>query len=133
MAQISDPAVSALLAKPNHAVLSTLNADGSIHSAIIWLDVEDDKLALNSARGRAWPTNLERDGRATLLLLNEDNPYEYAEIRGTAELTDEGADEQIDTLAQKYINQEKYPWRTPDEQRVKVLITPTRVRHAKAA
>lgn len=132
MAEISDPGVSELLSKPNHAVLSTLNADGSIHSAIIWLNVEDGKLALNSARGRAWPTNLERDGRATLLLLNEDNPYEYAEIRGTAELTDEGADEQIDTLAQKYINQEKYPWRTPGEQRVKVLVTPTRVRHAKA-
>jgi PPOX class probable F420-dependent enzyme len=132
MAQITDPAVSELLTKPNHAVLSTLNADGSIHSAIIWLNVEDDKLALNSARGRAWPTNLERDPRATLLLLNEDNPYEYAEIRGEAELTDEGAEEHIDTLAQKYIKQEKYPWRTPDEQRVKVRITPTRVRHAKA-
>jgi PPOX class probable F420-dependent enzyme len=132
MAQITDPGVSELLAKPNHAVLSTLNADGTIHSATIWLAVEDGKLALNSARGRAWPTNLERDHTATVLLLNEDDPYEYVEIRGTAELTDEGADEQIDTLAQKYINQEKYPWRTPGEQRVKVLITPTRVRHAKA-
>jgi PPOX class probable F420-dependent enzyme len=132
MANITDPAVSELLTKPNHAVLSTLNADGTIHSAIIWLGVEDDKLALNTARGRAWPTNLERDPRATLVVLNQDNPYEYAEIRGEAELTDEGADEHIDTLAQKYINQEKYPWRTPDEQRVKVLITPTRVRHAKA-
>jgi PPOX class probable F420-dependent enzyme len=132
MAQITDPGVSELLAKPNHAVLSTLNADGTIHSATIWLAVEDGKLALNSARGRTWPTNLERDHTATVLLLNEDDPYEYVEIRGTAELTDEGADEQIDTLAQKYINQEKYPWRTPGEQRVKVLITPTRVRHAKA-
>jgi PPOX class probable F420-dependent enzyme len=132
MAQLTDPAVSALLTKPNHAILSTLNADGSIHSATIWLDVEDGRLALNSARGRAWPTNLERDPTATVLLLNEDDPYEYVEIRGTAELTDDGADEQIDTLAQKYINQEKYPWRTPGERRVKVLITPTRVRHAKA-
>jgi PPOX class probable F420-dependent enzyme len=132
MAQITDPGVSELLAKPNHAVLSTLNADGSIHSAVIWLNVEDGKLALNSARGRAWPTNLERDPRATLVVLNQDNPYEYAEIRGEAELTDEGADEHIDTLAQKYINQEKYPWRTPDETRVKVLITPSRVRYAKA-
>jgi PPOX class probable F420-dependent enzyme len=132
MAEISDPGVSELLSKPNHAVLSTVNSDGSIHSAVIWLNTEDDKLALNTARGRAWPTNLERDPNATLLLLNEDNPYEYVEIRGTAELTDEGADEHIDTLAQKYINQDKYPWRSPDEQRVKVLLTPKRVRHAQA-
>jgi PPOX class probable F420-dependent enzyme len=132
MAELTDPGVSELLSKPNHAVLSTVNSDGSIHSAVIWLNTEDDKLALNTARGRAWPTNLERDPNATVLLLNEDNPYEYVEIRGTAELTDEGADEHIDTLAQKYINQDKYPWRDPSEQRVKVHITPTRVRHAKA-
>jgi PPOX class probable F420-dependent enzyme len=133
MAQITDPAVSELLTKPNHAVLSTLNADGSIHSAVVWLNVEDGKLALNSARGRTWPTNLERDPRATLLVLNQENPYEYVEIRGEAELTDEGADEHIDTLAQKYINQDKYPWRSPDEERVKILVTPSHVRYAKAA
>jgi PPOX class probable F420-dependent enzyme len=132
MASLSDPAVTALLDKPNHAVLSTLNTDGSVHTAMIWLDVEGDKVALNSARGRHWPTNLERDGRATLTLLNQENPYEYVEIKGDAELTAEGADEQIDKLAQKYINQEKYPWRTPGEERVKVLITPSRVRYVKA-
>src|SRR3954469_9766805 len=132
MAELSDPGVSELLSKPNHAVLSTLNADGSVHSAVIWLNVEDGKVACNTARGRAWPTNLERDPRATLIVLNESNPYEYVEIRGDAELTDEGADEHIDVLAQKYINQEKYPWRTPDEQRVKVRVTPSRVRYAKS-
>lgn len=132
MASISDPAVSALLDQPNHAVLSTLNQDGSVHTAMIWLDVEGDVLALNSARGRQWPTNLERDPRATVTLLNQENPYEYVEIKGSAELTDDGADEHIDRLAKKYINQDKYPWRTPDERRVKVLVTPSRVRYVKA-
>jgi PPOX class probable F420-dependent enzyme len=132
MASISDPAVSALLDQPNHAVLSTLNKDGSVHTTMVWLNVEGDKLALNTARGRHWPTNLERDNRATLTLLNQESPYEYVEIKGTAELTDEGADEHIDTLAQKYINQDKYPWRTPDEQRVKVHIAPSRIRYVKA-
>jgi PPOX class probable F420-dependent enzyme len=132
MSTLSDPAVSELLDKPNHAVLSTINPDGSVHSAVIWLNVEDGKLALNSSKGRVWPTNLERDPRATLIVLNQDNPYEYVEIKGTAELTDEGADAHIDTLAQKYIDQETYPWRTPDEERVKILLTPARLRHAKA-
>ena len=133
MAELSDPAVSELLAKPNHAVLSTLNSDGTIHSTIVWLNVEDDKLALNSARGRVWPTNLERDPRATLVLLNEDNPYEYVTVTGNAELTDEGAEDHIDTLAQKYINQDKYPWRAEGEERVKFHISPDKVRYVKAA
>ena len=132
MADLNTPAVSELLAKPNHAVLSTLNPDGSVHTTMVWLNVEDDQIALNSQRGRKWPTNLERDPRATLTLLNESNPYEYVVISGTATEAAEGAEEHIDTLAQKYINQEKYPWRTPEEQRVKFRITPTRVRHAKA-
>jgi PPOX class probable F420-dependent enzyme len=132
MASLSDPAVSELLTKPNHAVLSTINKDGSVHSAMVWLNVEDGKLAVNSAKGRVWPTNLERDPRTTVLLLNQENPYEYVEIKGSAEETTEGAEEHIDTLAQKYIDQERYPWRVPDEQRVKFHITPERVRHTKA-
>jgi len=132
MATLTDPGVSELLSKPNHAVLSTINEDGSVHSAVIWLNVEDGKLAVNSAKGRVWPTNLERDGRATITLLNQENPYEYVEIKGRATPVPEGADEHIDTLAQKYINQERYPWRKPGEERVKYHITPERIRHAKA-
>jgi PPOX class probable F420-dependent enzyme len=131
MASLSDPAVTALLDKPNHAVLATLNKDGSVHSAMVWLSVEGDKVSLNSEKGRHWPTNLERDGRTTLTLLNQENPYEYVVIEGNAELTDEGAEEHIDALAKKYINQDTYPWRT-DQPRVKFDITPTRVRYVKA-
>jgi PPOX class probable F420-dependent enzyme len=131
MAELTDPAVSELLTKPNHAVISTVNADGSIHSTVVWLNVEGDAVALNSARGRGWPNNLARDPRATLLVINEQNPYEYVEVRGSVTEVD-GADEHIDTLAQKYLNQDKYPWRSEGEERVKYHLTPSRVRHAKA-
>jgi PPOX class probable F420-dependent enzyme len=131
MANLTTPGVSDLLTKPNHAVLSTLNEDGSVHNAVVWLNVEGDKVAINSARGRVWPTNLERDPRANLLVINESNPYEYVEIKGTTAEA-EGGDEHIDTLAQKYLDQEKYPWRAEGEERVKFRLTPERVRYAKA-
>ena len=132
MATLSDPAVSTLLEKPNHVVLSTLNQDGSVHTTIIWVNVEGDALAFNSARGRHWPGNLERDPRATLTVLNEDNPYEYVEIKGSVEEVDQGADAHMDTLAQKYLNQEIYPWRKAGEERVKFHLVPKRIRHVKA-
>jgi PPOX class probable F420-dependent enzyme len=132
MATLSDPAVSELLEKPNHVVLSTLNQDGTVHTTIIWVNVEGDALAFNSARGRHWPSNLERDPRATLTLLNEANPYEYVEIKGSVEEVGEGADEHMDVLAKKYINQDTYPWRQPGEERVKFHLVPKRVRHVKA-
>jgi PPOX class probable F420-dependent enzyme len=129
MANLNDAGVSELLSKPNHAVLSTINADGSAHSTVVWVNVEDGALGLNSARGRVWPTNLERDPRASVLVINQDNPYEYVEIKGSVEEVP-GGDEHIDTLAQKYLGQEKYPWRSEDEERVKFLLRPSRVRHA---
>jgi PPOX class probable F420-dependent enzyme len=82
MAELSD--LADLLEKPNHAVLSTLNADGSVHSTIIWINREDDNIAFNSARGRVWPANLERDPRVTLTLLDESDPYTYAVLTGSA-------------------------------------------------
>lgn len=112
-------------------MLSTINKDGSVHNAVVWLNVEDGKVAVNSARGRVWPTNIERDARVNLVVINQENPYEYAEIKGTAAEA-EGGDGHIDRLAQKYINQDKYPWRAEGEERVSFHITPERVRYAKA-
>ena len=132
MADLNDAGVKELLTKPNHAVLSTFNRDGSIHSTVIWINVEDGQIACNSARGRVWPTNLERDPRANLTVLDEGNPYEYVVISGNATEASEGADEHIDTLAQKYINQEKYPWRVEGEERVKFFVSPDKVRYVKA-
>ena len=132
MAELTDAPVRELLEKPNHAVLSTINKDGSVHNAVVWLSTEDGKVAVNTARGRKWPTNLERDPRANLLVINQDNPYEYVEIAGGVREAP-GGEEHIDRLAQKYINQDKYPWRAEGEERVKFHISPDKVRYVKAA
>lgn len=131
MASLGDPAVRQLVENLNYAVVSTLNADGSVHSAVVWIGVDDGGVAINSAVGRVWPSNLERDPRVTVLLADQSNPYDYVEIRGRAEGTIDGADEHIDGLAKKYLGQDTYPYRQPGEQRIKYLITPERVRHMK--
>ena len=130
MAQIEGP-VRELLEKPNHAVVSTLNENGSIHSTVVWVSVEDGVVAVNSAVGRKWPTNLERDPRITVTVYDESNPYEYVEIRGTASGTTEDADGHINRLAKKYIDADEYPFRQPGEQRIKYVVDADRVRHQK--
>ena len=131
MASLSDPGVQALLDKKNHAVVSTLNDDGSIHSTVVWVSVEDGRLAVNSAVGRKWPTNLERQPTITVVVYDEDDPYDYVEVRGTATGTTEGADDHIDRLAKKYLDADSYPFRQPSEQRITYLIEPSLVRHQK--
>ena len=131
MASLDDPGVARLLGAKNHAVVSTLNEDGSIHSAVVWADVLDGKLAVNSAVGRKWPSNLERNPTVNVTVYDETNPYDYVEVRGTATGRLEGADEHIDRLAKKFMGADSYPFRQPGEQRITYLVDAALVRHQK--
>ena len=119
-----------LLEAPNFCHIATLREDGTPHVVPVWVDVEDDRVVLNTAEGRAWPRNARRDPRVNLTIQNMENPYEYVEIRGrVAEDTHEGADEHIDRMAKKYLGEDTYPFRAPGEQRVIFRIEPEHVRH----
>lgn len=131
MSSLNDQEVRKLLDAPNHAVVSTFNPDGTILSTVVWISAEDGTVAVNSARGRRWPTNLSRDPRITALVLEEGNPYNYVEIRGTVTASTDDADEHIDHLAKKYTGQDEYPYRKPGEQRIKFTIEPESIRHQK--
>ena len=98
MSATIDGGAEALLQAKNFANVATLRADGSVQVAPVWVDVQDGRPVLNSAEGRAWPRNLERDERVTIAVQNLENPYEYVEVRGrVAERTHDGADEHIDS------------------------------------
>ena len=131
MSDLNTPDVRALLDAPTYAVLSTINPDGSILSNVVWIDSKDDKVTVNSAVGRKWPTNLERDPQVTVLLMASDNPYMFVEIRGTATGQTDGADDDINALAKKYLGQDEYPFRQPGEERITYVITPNVVRLVK--
>ncbi|GAB7190778.1 hypothetical protein NUM3379_14850 [Kineococcus sp. NUM-3379] len=132
MTTIDDPGVRALFDGRHHAVLSTLGADGTIHSTVVWIDLIDGRPAVNSAVGRRWPSDLERNPNVTVVVYDEHNPYDYVEIRGTATARPEGSEEHIDALARKYLHGvDAYPWRNDAEKRITYVIEPTRVRHQK--
>jgi PPOX class probable F420-dependent enzyme len=117
----------AFLASPFVGVVTDLRPDGSPHSTIVWVDVDDEGVSFNTAWPRAKPRYLSADPRVSLTVVDPGDPYRWIAITGTAELVDEGANEQIDRLAKKYVGRETYPWHKPEERRVSVRITPTRV------
>ena len=117
-----------LLQAKNFANVATLRSDGSVHAVPVWVDLQDGRPVVNTAEGRAWPRNLERDPRVTITVQNLENPYEYLMVRGrVSERTHEGADEHIDSLAKKYLDQDSYPFRQPGEQRLIIRIDPEQV------
>ncbi|HWX75373.1 MAG TPA: PPOX class F420-dependent oxidoreductase [Solirubrobacteraceae bacterium] len=116
-----------LLRGKNFCHVATFNSNGTIHGVPVWVDVQDGLPTVNTAEGRLWARNLERDPRVTLTVQNSDNPYEYVEIRGhVAQRTHDGADEHIDELSKKYLGR-SYPNRRPGEQRVIIRIEPEHV------
>ena len=98
---------------------------------LVWAKTDDDgNIRLNSAEGRAWPEDLRAAGRAIITVANHENPYEYLTV--TARLagdTHDGAEDEIDALAKKYLGQDTYPWRQDGEQRVSFTLAPEKVRH----
>ena len=110
-----------LLEQPIFASLATIGPDGHPQVTVIWLHVEGDKVVFNTAEGRAKHRNMVADPRVTVMLLDPENGYRYAELRGTVEVTTDGADASIDELAQKYLGTD-YPFRRDGEVRVKVLM-----------
>jgi PPOX class probable F420-dependent enzyme len=117
----------------NYAVVAVPTDDGSVQSVIVWAHADDDgNVILNSAEGRAWPQNLRKAGRATVTMMADGNPYEYVSIRGRLiGDTQEGADDDINMLAKKYIDADEYPFRQPGEVRVTFTLEPEKVNYLK--
>ena len=121
MTQLTE-AQRAFLGNPFVGVVTDLRPDGSPHSTIVWVDVDGEEVSFNTAHGRAKPTYIASDARVSLTVVDPQDPYRWLSVSGTATLVDEGADDQIDRLAKKYIGADSYPWRQPGEQRVSVRI-----------
>jgi PPOX class probable F420-dependent enzyme len=119
-----------LTTKKAFAHLATLMPDGSAQVTPVWFDFTDGAIRVNSARGRQKDRNMRRDPRVSLCITDPDNPYRYLAIRGrVVEITEEGADPHINSLARKYLGVDVYPYRQPGEVRVtyKIQIERTHV------
>jgi len=117
-----------LLKKKAFASLSTLMRDGSPQVTPVWVDYDGKFVRVNSAVGRVKDLNMRRDPRVSLAIQDPENPYRYLEIRGkVAEITQNGADDHINSLSQKYLGNPVYPFRKPGEVRVTYKIEPQKV------
>jgi PPOX class probable F420-dependent enzyme len=116
-----------LISAPNYCHVAVPTEDGTIQTVVVWVDLDGDEIVLNSAEGRDWPANLRREGRATLTVVNRDNPLEYTTV--VARLVDDtqdGADDVINALSHKYDGRDYGSH--PDQLRVTFRLVPERVR-----
>jgi PPOX class probable F420-dependent enzyme len=117
-----------ILDKKTFAHLATSGKNGAPQVSPVWVDREGDLIVVNSAKGRVKDRNIRSREQVALSAIDPDNPYRALMIQGrVVKITEEGADAHIDKMAKKYLGQDKYPFRTPTEVRVKYYIEPTHV------
>ncbi|MEU8383509.1 PPOX class F420-dependent oxidoreductase [Streptosporangium sp. NPDC048865] len=125
MAKLSDP-VRALFDAANFATVTSLNDDGSPQSSVVWVRTDGDDIVFSTVKTRRKGVNLARDPRTTIVVFDPADPYSYAEVRGTATLTDDPGGALIQEMSHKYRG-EGWVEANPGVERVIVRITPRRI------
>lgn len=118
-AKIPDKYMDLVTDKVSFANLATVMPDGSPQVTPVWFDFKGGMIRVNTAKGRRKASNLDANPKLAMAILDPTNPYRYLQIRGhVVRSTQDGADAHIDALSKRYLNQDKYPLRTPGEVRV---------------
>lgn len=108
-------------------VVGTRRRDGTVQMNPVWFEYDAGSIWLNSWRGANWLEHIERDRDVTLLFLDPQNMFRWAQVQGrVVETTADGGAEHIDRLSMRYTGK---PYRNHREgvQRVKIQIEPLRV------
>jgi len=117
-----------LTTKKAFASIATVMPDGSPQVTPVWFDYTNGKIRINTARGRVKARTMKVGAKVALAIIDPENPYRYLGIRGpVVSESENGADAHIDSLAKKYLGQDKYPFRQPGEVRVTYVIEPESV------
>jgi PPOX class probable F420-dependent enzyme len=126
MTTIPEKYLDLLTRKKAFAAIATTMPDGSPQVTPVWFDFKDGRLRVNTARGRVKARNLKQGAAVALAIVDPDNPYRYIQVRGkVARVTEDGAVSHIDSLARKYLGQDRYTNAAPGEVRLMCEIDPT--------
>jgi PPOX class probable F420-dependent enzyme len=121
------PRLRRLLGQPLHGILGTSRVSGTIQMNPIWFDVAGTLIRLNTTRGRAWLANIERDGRATLFVIDPLDAYRWAQLEAELEtVTPSGGHRHVQRLARRYTGR-PYAYPRGIEERLVVRLRVRRI------
>ena len=122
--------IKALVDRPNFAHLATLMPDGSPQSAPVWVGREGDRLLVGTGERTLKARNTRRDPRVALSIVDQDDPYAEAQLKGrVVGWRPDGDLAGMDAISRKYTGA-AFPWRSP-EGRVILVIEVERARYTK--
>ena len=130
MPQALSPEIRTLLDRPNFAHLATLMPDGAPQSAPVWVGREGDRILVCTSESSLKAKNTRRDPRVALSIVDFDDPYREAQLRGRVVERRPDPDLRImDPISNKY-TAHPFPFRKP-EGRVALVIEVEMARYTK--
>jgi PPOX class probable F420-dependent enzyme len=112
----------------NYAQVAMVMPDGSLANNVVAFVWDGELLRFSTLKARQKYKNLANDQRVALCIVDPANPWRYLEIRGTVEITEDTERSFINSIAQKYMKQDVYPFDQPGDVRITFTVKPTRVR-----
>lgn len=121
-----------LLERPRTAKLATVRADGRPHVAPVWFDLDGETVVFTTWHATVKAENIRRDARVSLCVDDEEPPYAFVLIEGTAELVPDDPDflRWTTRIAGRYMGEERaeeYGRRNAVEGELLVRVRPERV------
>ena len=104
-------------------VVATVDPDGRPQLSVVWAKRDGDTVLFSTLRDRRKGRNLTRDPSITMLVTNPESPYEYVEVRGTAELVDDAGGSLIKELGLRYNGEDFVEAEEKSARRVIVRVT----------
>lgn len=123
-----DGFVSEMLASALPCCLTSLDPDGSPYGVVVWCALDANRFTVNAGEGR-WLTNLRRDPRVSLVIVDTQNILRHVAVQGRVVAIEADRDyEHIDSLSRAY-EERRYQYSQPeDAPRYRIEIEPERVR-----
>ncbi|HJQ29731.1 MAG TPA: PPOX class F420-dependent oxidoreductase [Rubrobacter sp.] len=123
---------SFLLDGARTAILATVRADGRPHVAPIWFDLDGDTIVFTTGESTVKGRNMGREPRVSLCVDEDDPPFHFVVIEGTAELTADDPDllHWAKRLGGRYMGAERaeeYGRRNAVEGELLVRVTPQKI------
>jgi len=123
--------VKRLLDGPNFAHFSTLMPSGAPQVVPVWVMREGDRILVGTSERSQKARNTARDGRVALSVINQQNPYEEAQVRGRVVEVRRDADLAfMDRVTQKYVSM-PWPMRDVGPRQVVLVIEPEKAAYQK--
>jgi PPOX class probable F420-dependent enzyme len=122
--------IKSLIDRPNFAHLATLMPDGSPQNVPVWIGREGDRILICTSEGSLKAKNAKRDARIALSIVDFQNPYQEAQLRGrVVERRPDPELRYMDPISHKYTGK-PFPFRKP-EGRVALVIELNKARYSK--